>query len=367
MKSVYIHIPFCSNICSYCDFSKMFYNENYVDKYLEALEKEIKENYKNEEIKTIYIGGGTPSSLNLNQLKKLLDITNIFKTNNLEEFTIECNPENLDEEKIKLFTNYKVNRISLGVQTFNDKYLKYLNRCHNKEMVFDVINLLKKYNFNNINIDLIYALKGQTIDELKEDIKIFKSLDIPHISAYSLIIEPNTILYNQNTENIDEDLDLEMHNVILEELKDYDHYEISNYGKKGFYSKHNLVYWNNEQYYGFGMGASGYIGNIRYDHTRSFNNYINGKYIKNKQELSKNEIIENEFILGFRKMDGINLDDFYNKYEINILDIDIVKILIKEGKLTKVKNNICIAKDYIYTCNDILIEFLGIDYELYII
>lgn len=367
MKSVYIHIPFCSNICSYCDFSKMFYNENYADKYLEALEKEIKENYKNEEIKTIYIGGGTPSSLNLNQLKKLLDITNIFKTNNLEEFTIECNPENLDKEKIKLFTNYKVNRISLGVQTFNDKYLKYLNRCHNKEMVFDVINLLKKYNFNNINIDLIYALKGQTIDELKEDIKIFKSLDIPHISAYSLIIEPNTILYNQNTENIDEDLDLEMHNVILEELKDYDHYEISNYGKKGFYSKHNLVYWNNLEYYGFGMGASGYLDNVRYDNTRSFNKYINGEYIKEENKLSKNEIIENEFILGFRKLKGINIKDFSLKYGFDILEIKQIKNLIEEGKLINDGENIYISREYIYLSNDILIEFLGVNYELYYI
>ena len=123
MKSVYIHIPFCSHICTYCDFSKMFYNEKYVDKYLDALEKEINTKYKNEEIRTLYIGGGTPSSLNLKQFEKLLSITNLFKKNKLEEFTIECNPENLDEEKIKLLQKYSVNRVSLGVQSFNEKYL----------------------------------------------------------------------------------------------------------------------------------------------------------------------------------------------------------------------------------------------------
>ena len=367
MKSVYIHIPFCSNICTYCDFSKMFYNEKYVDKYLEALEKEIKEKYKNEEIKTLYIGGGTPSSLNINQLEKLLNITNIFKKHKLEEFTIECNPENLDEDKIKLFKKYNVSRISLGVQTFNPKFLKYLNRMHDKEMVFNCINLLKKYDLTNINIDLIYALEGETKNDLLEDIKIYKELEIPHISTYSLIIEPNTILYNKNTQNINEELDLEMYNLIIDNLKDYNHYETSNFAKKGYESKHNLVYWNNLEYYGFGMGASGYLDNVRYGNTRSFNKYINGEYIKEENKLSKNEIIENEFILGFRKLKGINLKDFSLKYGFDILEIKQIKNLIEEGKLINDGENIYISREYIYLSNDILIEFLGVNYELYYI
>lgn len=367
MKSVYIHIPFCSHICTYCDFSKMFYNEKYVDKYLDVLEKEINTKYKNEEIRTLYIGGGTPSSLNLKQFEKLLSITNLFKKNKLEEFTIECNPENLDEEKIKLLQKYSVNRVSLGVQTFNEKYLKYLNRMHTKEMVLNCITLLKNYDISNINIDLIYAIKGQTKEELLDDINIYKSLDIPHISTYSLLIEPNTILYNNDTKTIDEDLDLEMYNLIIDNLKDYNHYEISNFAKKGFESKHNLVYWNNMEYYGFGMGASGYINDIRYDNTRSFNKYINGEYVKEENNLSKNEIIENEFILGFRKLKGININDFTSKYGFNILEIKQIKNLIKEGKLINNGENIYISDKYIYLSNDILMEFLGVNYELYYI
>lgn len=365
MKSVYIHIPFCSNICTYCDFSKMFYNEKYVDKYLDALEKEIKSKYKNEEIKTLYIGGGTPSSLSIKQLENLFNITNIFNKTKLMEFTIECNPENLDEEKIKLFKQYNVNRVSLGVQTFNQKYLNYLNRKHDKKMVFNCISLFKKYNIDNINIDLIYALEGQTKEELLEDIKIYKELEIPHISTYSLIIEPNTILYNNNAQNINEELDLEMYNLIINNLKDYNHYEISNFAKEGYESKHNLVYWNNQEYYGFGMGASGYLNNIRYDNTRSFNKYINGEYLKEENILSKNEIIENEFILGFRKLKGININDFYIKYGFNVLEIKEIKKLIKEGKLINDGKNIYISNEYIYLSNDILIEFLGVNYELY--
>lgn len=356
--SVYIHIPFCKNICSYCDFCKVYYNSNLVDKYLNTLEKEIKLNYKGEVIETIYIGGGTPSALSEEQLTKLLNILKIFNTSNLE-YTIECNIDDITESKIKIFKEFGINRISVGVQTFNDKYIKFLNRKHNKHEVFEKMRMLKKY-INNINIDLIYAIPGQTLEELKEDIDCVLSLDISHISTYSLIIEEHTKLYIDDVQNIDESLDYEMYKLICSKLKDhgYNHYEISNFSKEGYESRHNLVYWNNKNYYGFGLGASGYIGNMRYENTRSINNYFKEIYVLNKHELNIDETIENEFMLGLRKIKGINKDLFYEKYGIDIYDIKNVKEMIQEKKLIDDKENIYINSDYLYVSNDILVKFI---------
>lgn len=357
--SIYIHVPFCKNICSYCDFCKFYYNEKWVDNYLIALEKEIKEKYKNELINTIYIGGGTPTSLNIKQLKKLLQLTKLFNYKEIE-FTVETNVD-LSLDKIKLLKQYGVNRISIGVQTVNQKHLKFLNRNHTKEEVINLVNLLKQYDFN-INIDLMYGMPNQTLKELEEDIDFILSLDVNHISTYSLIIEPHTKIYIDNVTNIDEDLDYQMYQLINKKLKNYVHYEISNFAKDGYYSKHNLVYWNNLEYYGFGIGASGYIESVRYDNTRSYQNYINGNYILESHKLSKGEKIENEFILGFRKLEGINILDFKAKYDMNILDIDIVKRLLNEGKLSVDNCYLKINNKYIYISNTILVNFIDLDF-----
>ena len=362
MKSAYIHIPFCKTICSYCDFCKMFYNEDLVDKYLLELNNEINKNYKGETLKTIYIGGGTPSSLNIKQLNKLLNIIKIFKLEENYEFTVECNIENITKEKLELLYKNKVNRLSIGIQTFNEKYLKFLNRNHTKEEIKEKINLAKTIGFENINIDLMYAFPEETLEELEIDINEFLKLDIPHISTYSLIIEPHTKLYIDKIKNIDEDLDRKMYDLICSKLNKYNHYEISNFGKEGYESIHNLTYWNNENYYGFGLGASGYINNIRYDNTKNINEYLKGNYIKNKEVLSKNIEIENEFILGLRKIKGINIEKFNKKYD-NIFKYDVVNRLLKENKLQKDNKNIFINNEYIYTSNNILIEFIGENYE----
>lgn len=357
--SIYIHIPFCKTICSYCDFCKFYYNEKWVDNYLIALEKEIKSKYKNEPINTIYIGGGTPTSLNINQLEKLLQLTKLFNFEKIE-FTVETNAD-LSLDKVKLLKQYGVNRISIGVQTVNPKHLKFLNRKHTKEEVINLVNLLKQYDFN-VNVDLMYGMPNQTLKELEEDLDFILSLDVNHISTYSLIIEPHTKIYIDNVANIDEDLDYQMYQLINKKLKNYVHYEISNFAKEGYYSKHNLVYWNNLEYYGFGIGASGYIDGVRYDNTRSYQNYINGKYILESHKLSKGEKIENEFILGFRKLEGINILDFKTKYDMNILDIDIVKKLLKEGKLSVDNGYLKINPKYIYISNTILVNFIDLDF-----
>ena len=193
MIGIYIHIPFCKRICHYCDFCKILYNQKYVSIYLDNLEKEIKERYKGERIKTIYIGGGTPSSLDALELDRLLSILTIFNLEDDYEYTIECNIESIDIDKINLFKSYGINRISFGVESFNKDIQNILGRSHDEDMIFDNIYLTKKY-FDNINIDLIYGV-NDNIDIVKEDINKFLELDIPHISCYSLILEEHTKLY----------------------------------------------------------------------------------------------------------------------------------------------------------------------------
>jgi len=339
----------------------MYYNSNIVHSYLEELEKEINKYYRNEKIETLYIGGGTPSCLSINELKKLFKIIKKFNINDNIEFTFECNIESIDKEKIEFLYQNGVNRLSIGIETFNNKYLSFLERKHTKEEIKEKIKCAKEIGFKNINIDLIYGLPNQTIDELKLDLENYLKLDIPHISIYSLIIEPHTKLYINKTKNVDEDLDYEMYLLIKEflEKNNYYQYEISNYCKEGYESKHNLTYWDNLEYYGFGLGASGYIDNIRYDNTRSINRYLSGDYRLNEEIIDEELRLENEFILGFRKIKGINKKEFYDKYKREITEFKIVKELIKEGKLVDDGKNIFISDKYIYLSNEILVNFVG--------
>ena len=355
MKSVYIHIPFCSNICSYCDFPKIYYHKKWINDYLEALNREIELRYKGELIETIYIGGGTPSSLEIEELEKLFSIIKKIKSNYLE-FTIECNLDNLTKEKIDLFKRNNINRISIGIESFDKKNLKFLNRNLNN---LELIPYMKKIGIDNINVDLIYALPTESKKTLINDIDKLLELDVPHISTYSLIVEPHTMIYNKKIENIDDFLDLEMYNIICSKLKAYNHYEISNFSKKGYESKHNLTYWNNEHYYGFGMGASGYIDNIRYTNTKSINEYIKGNYILEEEKLDIKETMENEMILGLRKLEGVNISNFKKRYNKEIKEVFKIDKLIEEGKLLIENDYIKINSKYLYVSNEILINFIG--------
>jgi len=356
IKAVYIHIPFCQNICSYCDFCKLHKNEKWINDYLDELKKEIKQNYKGEKIKTLYIGGGTPSCLNIKQLEKLFTILKIFKLEKNSEVTFEANPEDLTKEKLEFLKN-KINRLSIGVQTFNQNLLKLLER---KPVNIDNIKLAKKY-FKNINIDLMYNFNEETIDILKEDINTILNLEIPHISTYSLILEPHTKLYINNYKIENEDTKNEEYiNKILQD-NSYNHYEVSNYAKKGYESNHNLTYWNNENYYGFGLGASGYIDNVRYENTKNITKYLKGNYKQETHILDENETIQNEFILGFRKINGINRNNFKEKYGFDVSEISIIKNLVKENKLILDKDNIFINPKYLYFSNEILINFIDIN------
>ena len=366
MKNCYIHIPFCSKICSYCDFCKMFYNKKFVSNYLEALDREIYDVYRGEELETIYIGGGTPSSLDILELKKLFSTLEMLDRSNSCEFTIECNIENTDEEKIKLFSEVGINRISFGVESFNKKNLSLLERESSYEKVVELVKLCRKYRINNINVDLMYALPDEDIEVLRKDLEMIFSLDVEHISNYSLIIEDHTKLSINGIKNISEDLDSEMYDVICNEMKNhgYSHYEISNFCKKGYESRHNLCYWNNKSYYGFGLGASGYIDNRRYSNTRSLNEYIDGNIILEEDYLTDDDIMEYEVILNLRKKEGISLNDFYSKYEVNFSDVFDYKYLVEKKLLILENNHLYIPEDKWYISNEIIVKLLeGEKYE----
>ena len=356
MRSIYIHIPFCKSICSYCDFCKMVYNASWADTYLDELQEEIYNYYEKDEISTIYIGGGTPSSLTIVELNKLFSIIrNSFNLSKLKEFNFEVNVNDITEELCNVLKKNGITRVSVGVESFDPTNLKFLNRKHDKKTIFNNIKLLKKYGFN-INVDLIYALPTESFSTLKSDINNILKLDVNHISTYSLIIEENTALYKNNIKNIDEEADYKMYEYICKKLKNhgYNHYEISNFAKDGYESIHNLTYWNNNEYYGFGLGASGYVNGVRYENTRSLNKYINHEYRLNEYIVSKKEDMENELMLGLRKLSGINIYNFYEKFNENIQDVFNLKDAVKEGLLELEGNYLKIPEDKIYIMNEII-------------
>lgn len=360
MESVYIHIPFCKNICSYCDFCKLYYNGSFVTRYLNALINEIQDKYLGEEIRTLYIGGGTPSALTVKELNYLFEIIHKFNLSKLEEFSFECNLEDITEELLTILKNNGVDRLSIGIQSFNPKKLEFMERNHSFDDAKDKFKLMRKMGFDNINIDFMYGIPGETLKELKKDFDTILKLEPDHISAYSLIVEDNTKIANKGVIPIPEELDASMYEYICDKLnsKKYVHYEISNFALKGHQCKHNLTYWNNEEYYGFGLGAHGYIHGVRYENTRSINKYLDGKFLLKEELLGKEDKMYNELMLGFRKLEGINLKKFFMKYEVNLQEVFDLKEVLREGELIVDGENIYVNPDYIYVMNEILIKIL---------
>jgi len=360
IKNCYIHIPFCDNICTYCDFCKRYYNKKYINKYLNSLEKEIDSIYKGEELESIYIGGGTPSSLDIDELDCLFRIINKFNKTNNCSITIEANFESIDYDKLDLFKKNNINRISFGLESINDDNLKLMGRVLDKDRVKDIIEYCKEIGINDINVDLIYALPNEDISILEKDLDFILDLDVTHISTYSLILEEHTILYINKTNNISEELDSEMYDYICNRLKNnnYIHYEISNFSKVGYESIHNICYWKNNCYYGFGLGASSYIDNKRIINTKYLSRYINNNYIDSYEELSIKDKEEYEVILNLRIKDGIDLDNFYNKYNNKLEDVYNYESLVKEGLLELKNNHLYINEDKWYISNSIIVRLL---------
>ena len=357
IEHLYIHVPFCKTICAYCDFCHVFYKEELVNKWLIRLKKDLLE-MNNKSFKTIYIGGGTPSCLNIKELKELLSLIKPF-SNEVNEYTIEINPESIDRDKIKLLKEYGINRISIGLQSSSDRLLKLMNRHHSYEDVKRVVNDLKNEGINNISIDIIYSLPTQSMDDLKKTIDDVLALDVPHISLYSLTIEKNTIFDKLHYEHLDDEIEADMYEYIEKTLVDnnYIHYEIANFAKDGYESKHNLGYWNYDDYIGVSSGAVGKYDHKRYTYSSNVKDYIDGKDVVEIEELDlKEEAFEN-IMMSLRTIYGLDLKLFKDRYGIDFID-KYKEVLDKNKNNLIIKDDRCICLNR-EILNNILLDFMN--------
>ena len=376
---IYIHIPFCKQKCNYCDFISYTNKCDKIENYIYCVEKEINSfDFSKYNITTIYIGGGTPSYIESKYIKHIMNT--IYKNIQLEknelkniEITIEVNPGTVTKGKLQDYKDVGINRLSIGLQCVQDRLLKLLGRIHMYEEFINTYKLAKGVGFENINVDLMLGLPNQSIEDLKESLNRIIELNPNHISTYSLIIEEGTKIYNQiengELQLPDEELERRMYWYVKNtlELNKYNHYEISNFSKKGKESKHNMNCWNQEEYIGFGIAAHSYLNNIRFSNTSNLEEYI--KNIKNK-ELEKNKIIEEEqtledqkkefMMLGFRKIEGINISKFKEKFVDNPIFIYKEKLnkLVEEGLIEIDLNNIKLTNKGIDFANVVFEEFI---------
>ena len=375
VRAAYIHIPFCSHICYYCDFNKVFIEGQPVDEYVDLLVREMQLRAKAHPIsplETLYIGGGTPSTLTPKQLATLFE--GIHRYLPLEkncEFTMELNPDDGQMERLEVMKEYGVNRISMGVQSFNDELLKKIGRKHSKKTVLESIGNARKLGFENISIDLIFRLPQQTIQDFEDSLKIAMDLDLPHYSIYSLILEQKTVFYNLMRQGKlplpTQDEEADMFQLAMDSMESFGrhHYEISNYALPGFESRHNLHYWKADEYLGFGAGAHGYLNQERYQNCGPIQHYL--KPLRNfelpilqKDVLSRKSQIEEFMFLGLRKMSGVSNQEFKRRFGRNINDIyqEIIEELLEQELIQLTTEGIALTHKGKFLGNNVFQAFL---------
>ncbi len=373
---IYIHIPFCKQKCFYCDFCSFANKNEMQEKYVEAVINEIKNITHKEKytVTTIYLGGGTPSILNPEYIKNILqEIKSSFKILDDAEITIEINPGTVNEEKLKRYKEYGINRLSIGLQSANDKILKNIGRIHDYKQFEETFFFARKCGFKNINVDLMIGLPTQAIEDVKQTLEKIIQKNPEHISVYSLIIEEGTTiekLINENKLQLpDEETERIMYWTVVNELKEngYNQYEISNFSKKTYESKHNTNCWKQKQYIGLGTSAHSYLNKKRYSNTNNIE-----EYIKNIQEsnISKNITIHEEqteestmneyMLLGLRMIQGININEFKQKFKIDptIKYKEILEKLQKENLIQISKTSIKLTRQGIDFGNIVWEEFI---------
>ncbi len=357
-KHVYIHIPFCDQLCSYCDFVKVLNYKTFVKSYLEVLFTEIKQEYRGEKLETIYFGGGTPSALAAEDLRLFLQRLSIFQRSASCEITFEANVESLTQEKLEILQEFGVNRLSIGVQTFEKKLLKDMHRSHSLNDVENVLTRARKVGFKNINLDLMFALPNQTIEMLKEDLRILATLNVEHISIYNLIIEEKSIFGFNKLKGLDQDLEANMYKKIVQELlkQGFRRYEISNFSKTGFESRHNLAYWHYHDYYGFGLGAHQYIKGFRSFNTHSITSYLKGSK-KTSYDNSTYDMSEYIF-LHLRTKDGIDKELFFKKFQVSLKDVYNIEKVLANGWLIETEKALFLSEAGILVANEVFEIFV---------
>lgn len=373
--AAYIHIPFCEHICYYCDFNKVFIEGQPVDEYVDLLIREMAltmEKHPKQTIKTVYIGGGTPTSLTAKQLDALLSgMHKYLVIDCFAEFSVEANPGDVDLEKMAVLKHHGVNRLSMGVQSFDDRILKKIGRVHTKADVLQTIQNAKQAGFDNISIDLIFRLPYQTIDHFKESLEQALALDLPHYAVYSLILENKTIFYQLMRKGKlplpSEDDDADMYELAINMLEKHGRkqYEISNFALGGYQSVHNKTYWQNQNYFGFGAGAHGYIEQVRYKNNGPIQHYLEplrqGELpLYSKEKLSMEQVMEEELFLGLRQIEGISQKAFQQKYQKELREVygETIDKLVRVGLLEQQGEFIRLTKRGIFLGDTVFQTFL---------
>lgn len=369
--SLYIHIPFCKQKCLYCDFPSYSGKEKLMDRYIEALKKEIIQKAKGYNINSIFIGGGTPSYLNNLNLESLLITLNKLRLNNTLEFTMECNPGTLDKEKLTIMKKYKVNRISMGLQSTNDTVLKKIGRIHSFEEFKNNYLLARNIGFDNINVDLMFGLPNQTVEEWRKSLETVAKVNPEHISAYSLIIEEGTHFYELYEGNKlklpEEDKERAMYLITKEILNKYNYhqYEISNFAREGKECFHNKVYWKCNEYLGLGVSASSFINKKRIKNIDNIEEYIE-KINKDEsvlEEIHVNDLkddMEEFMFMGLRMVKGINISEFKERFDKDIYEIygDIIEKNISKELLICNSGKLCLSQRGMEISNYIMSDFI---------
>lgn len=369
--SLYIHIPFCKQKCLYCDFPSYAGKESLINEYIRALNEEILRKCSKYKIASIFVGGGTPSYLNEINLESLLKTINLLDFKDDFEFTIECNPGTLNEEKLVLMKNYNVNRISMGLQTTNDNLLKEIGRIHSFEEFKKNYNQARKAGFENINVDLMFGLPNQHMKDWKASLEDVMSLEPDHISAYSLIIEEGTCFYNLynndklNIPNEEEERSMYLFTKGFLEDYGYNQYEISNYAKVNKECFHNKVYWKCNEYLGLGVSASSFVDEKRFKNIDDIKIYI--EKINNNEDVTEeihvnniNDDMEEFMFMGLRMIEGIDLKTFKKRFGKDVFDIydEVIKNNIKKGLLVVDSEKLYLSEKGIELSNYVMSDFI---------
>lgn len=362
MRACYVHVPFCNDICAYCDFVRCRYHKGLANKWLSRMQNDIEKTLCNAHLRTMYIGGGTPSALDINQLERLLQ--SLYPhIKQVEEYTIEANIESFDEAKIKLCTAYGVNRVSLGVQSLQPTILENINRHHTKEDILHCIHNIRKQGIENISIDLIYGLPKQSFAMWKEDLKeVVDTFFITHISLYALTIEEHSTFGRNKVKNIDPGVETDMYEYAIMYLEEhgFEQYEISSFKKKDYASKHNLAYWMYDDFYGIGNGASGKYGNYRYDNTRNLQTYIEKGASPNKILLSDEDQMFEMLMMSLRLKQGIDALLFQTRYGVDLFVHfkDAIEKNKKAGLLLQEGHYVKTTYKGMLLLNEVVMDFL---------
>ena len=367
---LYVHIPFCVRKCQYCDFLSGPSDEETKDRYTEALLKEIRaaEHTEDYEIVSVFIGGGTPSALKAEAIASIMrTLQEKFFFCEDAEVTIEANPGTVDPEKLTIYRNVGINRLSLGLQSTDAEELKLLGRIHSYEEFLKSYEWAREAGFSNINIDLMFAIPGQTGEAWRQHLYQVAELNPEHISAYSLIIEEGTPFAEQNLDLPDEDTEYQMYEDTAEILERYGYrqYEISNYAKQGYMCRHNAGYWQRLEYLGFGLGASSLYGGMRFSNTHQMQEYLKesrnpDQIRKDVTVLSRNEQIEEFMFLGLRMTEGISEKKFEENFNVRLMDIygDILQKYEETGFMEHIETKWRLTRKGIHVSNHILADFL---------